>query len=102
MYDVAWKIPLRLRWSFFEIETKIITVFLTDVKTNLKTYFILVYKKQIFVTEFKYENVWSTEVEEAVNIYTEGKEPSISGVAAAAAKLLLLSRFSRVRLCATP
>ena len=36
--------------------------------------------KQIFVTEFKYENVWSTEVEEAVNIYTEGKEPSISGV----------------------
>ena len=88
MYDVAWKIPLRLRWSFFEIETKIITVFLTDVKTNLKTYFILVYKKQIFVTEFKYENVWSTEVEEAVNIYTEGKEPSISGVAAAAAKSL--------------
>ena len=46
MYDVAWKIPLRLRWSFFEVETKIITVFLTDVKTNLKTYFILVHKKQ--------------------------------------------------------
>lgn len=37
---VAWKI-LRLRLSIFEVQIKIIIVFLTDVKEKLKNYFLI-------------------------------------------------------------